>query len=112
MPAPPAEPPVMRQKSHPPRQPKAIAKGQLHPRNRHQGRYDFPRLIEASPELGRFVILNPYGKQSIDFADPEAVRVFNRALMRQRRTAAAVSPIARERYAVGTARPITPKTTL
>lgn len=83
MPAPPAEPPVMRQKSHPPRQPKAIAKGQLHPRNRHQGRYDFPRLIEASPELGRFVILNPYGKQSIDFADPEAVRVFNRALMRQ-----------------------------
>src|SRR5690606_27138488 len=27
--------------------------------------------------------LNPYGKQSIDFADPEAVRVFNRALMRQ-----------------------------
>ena len=59
MPAPPAEPPAMRQKSHPPRQPKAIAKGQLHPRNRHQGRYDFPRLIEASPELGRFVILNP-----------------------------------------------------
>lgn len=73
----------MRQKSHPPRQPKAVAKGQLHPRNRHQGRYDFPRLIEASPELRRFVILNPYGKQSIDFADPEAVRVFNRALMRQ-----------------------------
>ena len=83
MPAPPAELPAMRQKSHPPRQPKAVAKGQLHPRNRHQGRYDFPKLIEASPELGRFVILNPYGKQSIDFADPEAVRVFNRALMRQ-----------------------------
>jgi hypothetical protein len=55
----------------------------LHPRNRHQGRYDFPRLIEASPELAEFVILNPYGKQSIDFANPEAVRVFNRALLRQ-----------------------------
>ncbi len=83
MPAPLAEQPIMRQKAQPPRQPKAVAKGQLHPRNRHQGRYDFPKLIAASPELGRFVILNPYGKQSIDFADPEAVRVFNRALLRQ-----------------------------
>ncbi|MBC9251930.1 23S rRNA (adenine(1618)-N(6))-methyltransferase [Pseudomonas alcaligenes] len=73
----------MRQKAQPPRQPKAVTKGQLHPRNRHQGRYDFPKLIEASPELGKFVILNPYGKQSIDFANPEAVKVFNRALLRQ-----------------------------
>lgn len=58
-------------------------KGELHPRNRHQGRYDFPALIRGCPELGRFVILNPYGKQSIDFADPEAVKVFNRALLKQ-----------------------------
>ena len=55
----------------------------LHPRNRHQGRYDFARLIDASPELAEFVILNPYGKQSIDFANPDAVRAFNRALLRQ-----------------------------
>lgn len=54
----------------------------LHPRNRHQGRYDFPQLIKSSPELGRFLITNPYGKPSIDFADPEAVRVFNRALLK------------------------------
>ncbi|MCY1266509.1 Ribosomal RNA large subunit methyltransferase F [compost metagenome] len=54
----------------------------LHPRNRHQGRYDFPQLIKSSPELARFVILNPYGKESIDFANPEAVKVFNRALLR------------------------------
>ncbi len=46
----------------------------LHPRNRHLGRYDFPRLIAGSPELERFVILNPYGRQSIDFADPAAVK--------------------------------------
>ena len=59
------------------------AKGQLHPRNRHQGRYDFPALIEASPELAAFVIINPYGKESIDFANPAAVKVFNRALLRQ-----------------------------
>ncbi|MDM9653977.1 23S rRNA (adenine(1618)-N(6))-methyltransferase RlmF [Pseudomonas wenzhouensis] len=58
-------------------------KGQLHPRNRHQGRYDFPALINASPELGQFVITNPYGKPSIDFANPAAVKVFNRALLAQ-----------------------------
>lgn len=59
------------------------AKGSLHPRNRHTGRYDFPALIAGSPELAAFVIINPYGKQSIDFADPAAVRVFNRALLKQ-----------------------------
>ena len=59
------------------------AKGQLHPRNRHRGRYDFPALIKASPELAAFVIINPYGKESIDFANPAAVKVFNRALLKQ-----------------------------
>lgn len=58
-------------------------KGQLHPRNRHQGRYDFPALIETSPELTAFVIINPYGKESIDFANPAAVKVFNRALLKR-----------------------------
>jgi 23S rRNA (adenine1618-N6)-methyltransferase len=57
-------------------------KASLHPRNRHQGHYDFPRLIKSSPELGTFVITNPYGKESIDFANPAAVRVFNRALLK------------------------------
>lgn len=56
-------------------------KGQLHPRNRHQGRYDFPALIKASPELAAFVIINPYGNQSIDFANPAAVKVFNLSLI-------------------------------
>ena len=56
-----------------------VEKNPLHPRNRHQGRYDFPALIKGSPELAAFVIINPYGKQSIDFADPAAVRLFNRA---------------------------------
>ncbi len=59
------------------------AKPGLHPRNRHSGRYDFPALIATSPELANYVIVNPYGKPSIDFADPVAVRVFNRALLKQ-----------------------------
>ena len=55
----------------------------LHPRNRHQGRYDFAALIAVEPRLKAFVIINPYGKQSIDFANPAAVRVFNAALLKQ-----------------------------
>jgi 23S rRNA (adenine1618-N6)-methyltransferase len=53
----------------------------FHPRNRHQGLYDFPALINSCPALAAFVITNPYGKTSIDFANPAAVRVFNRALL-------------------------------
>ncbi|MFA6971966.1 MAG: 23S rRNA (adenine(1618)-N(6))-methyltransferase RlmF [Gallionella sp.] len=53
----------------------------LHPRNPHRGRYDFKRLIAASPELAAFVSPNAYGDESIDFADPAAVRALNRALL-------------------------------
>lgn len=81
---PPAKRPSKKTTAPRPSAPKPdAAKGQLHPRNRHQGRYDFPALIKASPELATFVIINPYGKESIDFANPAAVKVFNRALLKQ-----------------------------
>ncbi len=64
-----------------PQPPAADTSPALHPRNRHQGRYDFDALIAQCPELARFVVLNPYGKRSIDFADPAAVKAFNRALL-------------------------------
>lgn len=66
---------------------KPVAKGRsapvekLHPRNSHRSRYDFGRLIEISPELAVFVSINAYGDESIDFADPAAVRALNRALL-------------------------------
>lgn len=53
----------------------------LHPRNRHRGRYDLPQLIAACPELARFVAPNTHGDLSIDFADPQAVKALNRALL-------------------------------
>lgn len=53
----------------------------LHPRNRHQGRYDFERLIQADARLGDFVSVNAHGEHSIDFADPAAVKALNRALL-------------------------------
>ncbi|KAB8313142.1 23S rRNA (adenine(1618)-N(6))-methyltransferase RlmF [Erwinia endophytica] len=56
-------------------------KGQLHLRNRHRGRYDFSALIASHPPLAAFVTLNPYGVESVDFADPAAVRMLNQALL-------------------------------
>ncbi|MBI3284891.1 MAG: 23S rRNA (adenine(1618)-N(6))-methyltransferase RlmF [Burkholderiales bacterium] len=56
--------------------------GRLHPRNRHQGRYDFARLLQAEPALAAFLSQNPYGETSLDFADPAAVRALNRALLK------------------------------
>lgn len=55
----------------------------FHPRNRHQGRYDFARLIAAHPPLQAFVRANAYADESIDFADPQAVRALNAALLAQ-----------------------------
>ena len=57
-------------------------KDQLHPRNRHRDRYDFPALTKTSPELTAFVQRNTFGDESVDFADPAAVKALNRALLR------------------------------
>jgi 23S rRNA (adenine1618-N6)-methyltransferase len=54
----------------------------LHPRNQHKGRYDFKRLVISTPELGPFVKPNAYNDQSIDFADPDAVKALNKALLK------------------------------
>lgn len=54
----------------------------MHPRNRHPGRYDFRALVAASPELARFVGKNAHGDISIDFANPEAVKALNGALLK------------------------------
>lgn len=53
----------------------------LHPRNRHQNRYDFTALQQANPELTAFVRRSPAGEPTIDFADPLAVKALNRALL-------------------------------
>lgn len=54
----------------------------LHPRNRHQGRYDFDVLTRNSPQLSGFVIANLNGEPSIDFANPASVKALNRALLK------------------------------
>lgn len=54
----------------------------LHPRNKHNGNYNFKTLIETLPELHQFVAVNKFGNESIDFANPEAVRALNKALLK------------------------------
>lgn len=54
----------------------------MHPRNRHQGRYDFARLLKACPALSAHLVTTPRGDASIDFSDPSAVRELNRAILR------------------------------
>lgn len=56
-------------------------KSGLHPRNRHRSRYDFPALIASCPALQPFVKPNAWGDVSVDFADPAAVKMLNRALL-------------------------------
>ncbi|MFN0078494.1 MAG: 23S rRNA (adenine(1618)-N(6))-methyltransferase RlmF [Prosthecobacter sp.] len=55
----------------------------LHPRNRFRTGYDFPQLMAASPALTAFVKPNAHGDDSIDFADPQAVKALNQALLKQ-----------------------------
>jgi 23S rRNA (adenine1618-N6)-methyltransferase len=57
-------------------------KNNLHPRNRHRGRYDFPTLIKALPELAEVVYVNDYGDESVDFADPDSVKLLNKAILK------------------------------
>lgn len=58
-------------------------KDNMHPRNSHRGGYDFKQLIKGTPELRRFIGLNEFDVESIDFSDPLAVKTLNKALLKQ-----------------------------
>jgi 23S rRNA (adenine1618-N6)-methyltransferase len=53
----------------------------LHPRNPHRFRYDFESLIKNCPELQNFVYTNEHEIETIDFSNPTAVKVLNKALL-------------------------------
>lgn len=52
-----------------------------HPKNKHQGEYDFDELIAALPALSEHVEPNAFGNNSIDFSNPEAIKALNKALL-------------------------------
>ncbi|WP_372775907.1 23S rRNA (adenine(1618)-N(6))-methyltransferase RlmF [Mangrovibacterium sp.] len=65
-----------KKKTHP------IVKMKLHPRNKNRERYNFEQLVAVCPELKSFVKLNPYGDESIDFANAHAVKMLNKAILK------------------------------
>lgn len=58
-------------------------KKKLHERNKHQQLYNFDTLKLRVPELSSFIIKNPLGVDTIDFAIPEAVVLLNKAILMQ-----------------------------
>lgn len=56
-------------------------KNNLHPRNKHQGQYDFEKLTGVLPELSNYVFVNQYHTSTIDFSNPDAVKTLNKALL-------------------------------
>jgi 23S rRNA (adenine1618-N6)-methyltransferase len=54
----------------------------MHPRNRHQNRYDLKELIRVSPELKSHTFINKFGDETIDFANAASVKSLNTALLK------------------------------
>lgn len=52
----------------------------LHPNNLHNNDYNFTLLKEKYPKIGNFIV-NKFGKETINFSDPIAVKEFNKALL-------------------------------
>jgi len=56
-------------------------KSRLHPRNKNKERYDLKALVKTVPNLKQFVTPNKHGNDSVDFANPAAVKTLNKALL-------------------------------
>ena len=56
-------------------------KARLHPRNKNRERYDLSALTTATPELKDYVMPNKDGVASVDFSNPLAVKLLNKALL-------------------------------
>lgn len=67
---------------HHPKREHPTEKSSLHPRSKHRGRYDFAKLCADCPELAPFVRANEYDDLSVDFFNPEAVRILNKAILK------------------------------
>lgn len=56
-------------------------KSQLHPRNKNVNRYDLTALSIAVPELKGLIKPNKFGEDSINFSNPQAVKLLNKAIL-------------------------------
>lgn len=53
----------------------------LHQRNKNRERYDLEALTACTPELAKYVKPNKFGDASVDFSNPVAVKLLNKALL-------------------------------
>lgn len=53
----------------------------MHKNNIHKSGYDFSKLCNVYPQLKPLVFINTYKTQTIDFANPEAIKQLNTALL-------------------------------
>lgn len=57
-------------------------KQQLHLRNRNREQYDLSALTSELPQLSTFITRSKAGKATIDFANPTAVKLLNKAILK------------------------------
>lgn len=57
-------------------------KTRLHIRNKNREKYDLDALIIAVPELEAHIKPNKYEENSVDFSNPDAVKLLNQALLK------------------------------
>ncbi len=67
---------------HTPKKEISQEKPRLHPRNKNRERYDLNQLQTACPALSEFVKKNIHGDETIDFANPDAVKALNQAILK------------------------------
>ena len=56
-------------------------KTRLHSRNKNREKYDISALTTSNPELKNHIIPNRSGGESIDFSNPQSVKILNQALL-------------------------------
>lgn len=56
-------------------------KSRLHFRNKNRDKYDLGALTTSNPELKNYIIPNKFGVKSVDFSNPLAVKILNKALL-------------------------------
>ncbi|UYW00383.1 23S rRNA (adenine(1618)-N(6))-methyltransferase RlmF [Flavobacterium agricola] len=53
----------------------------MHPRNKNIQDYNLDKLVQVVPELSKHIITSKTGKPTVAFANPDAVRLLNKALL-------------------------------
>ncbi|OIQ24066.1 23S rRNA (adenine(1618)-N(6))-methyltransferase RlmF [Lacinutrix sp. MedPE-SW] len=54
----------------------------MHKNNKHNAQYDLEKLVKVLPELQPHIFVNKHGNSTIDFANPESVKLLNTSLLK------------------------------